>query len=110
MAGMIDGLKSATASMAYSMVKQAPMNNFRGWLKPESTATDVRICVIMLFKDVVKIGVAGAESSLKLGEALFDLLFGKGQNPLDDIARPLDIARAEKPRDHATAIGLQSNR
>ena len=50
----------------------------------------------MLFKDLVKIGMVGAEGSLELGQAFFDLVLGKGQDPVDDVASTFSDRRGRK--------------
>ncbi len=70
--GTIDGLKRATDSMAYSIVKQAPMNTASGRLSPDVNRNRGPDLLEVLFKYLAQDQDGCRRNPLELGQAALD--------------------------------------
>ena len=79
MAGTIDGLNKAADSIAYSMVKQAPMNRCRASLTAPWIWNVMFDGRVVLAKDVVDVRMDRPEIALEVGQQGRDGRFGNGE-------------------------------
>ena len=76
MAGTIDGLNKAADSIAYSMVKQAPMNRRRSSLIDAVVRNVMFDDLVVLEKDFVNVRVDRPEIALEVGHESRDRWVG----------------------------------
>ena len=95
-AGTIEGLKSATDSRAYSMVKHAPSRSWRDSGQLPAFRDGAADLLVMFVEDLEEPGVLGLEVGRQARQQSFDLRLGILQDPVDDVASSIDVPRRRR--------------